>query len=307
MRARSIGLLLLLVVVLSVGAAYYFLDPDAQWKGSLRGEPFFAERAASAWHAVLSADDENSRALAAEKLKDGKADALPVLTWLLRSTGPAEPRWRAADALGQIGVAARPTGPDLIAALKDSDPHVRSVAAKSLGELAPDVPGAVEALIELFPDPQVIRVVARFRQSGAPAVPRLIELLTHPDVTVRWNAARTLGKIGEPSMPAVPAILKHMTDPDPIIREHAAEALGDIGPAAAATIPELVKLLSDPEWKVRRDAVRALGQMGAAAKPVLAQVQALKSDPNDEVKAYATKAEALIDPSLDKRTEGRGK
>lgn len=300
-------IVLLLVVLLLGAGGFYLFDPDAQLKGRVRGEPFFAGRAASAWYADLRADDENTRALAAQKLTDGKTDSLPVLIWVLKAEGAAEPRWRAADALGQIGVAARPAGPDLIAALKDTDSHVRSVAAKSLGELAPDVPGAVEALVELFPDPQVIRVVSRFRQNGAPAVPRLIELLTHPDVTVRWNAARTLGKIGEPSMPAVPAILKHMTDPDPIIREHAAEALGDIGPAAAATIPDLVKLLADPEWKVRRDAVRSLGQMGAAAKPVLAQVQAMKSDPNDEVKAYATRAEALIDPSLDKRTEGRKK
>lgn len=306
MRVWQKIILFLVVLLLGVGAFYLF-DPDGQLKGRIHGEPFFAGRAASAWHADLSADDENTRALAAEKLKDGKAEAVPVLQWLLKVEGPAEPRWRAADALGQIGVAARPAGPELIAALKDSDSHVRSVAAKSLGELAPDVPGAVEALVELFPDPQVIRVVSRFHQEGAPAVPRLIELLTHPDVTVRWNASRTLGKIGEPSMPAVPAILKHMTDPDPIIREHAAEALGDIGPAAAATIPDLVKLLTDPEWKVRRDTVRALGQMGPVAKPVLVQVQAMKSDPNDEVKAYATKAEALIDPTLDKRTEGRGK
>ncbi len=296
-------LVLALVLLFVVALAAYLFDPDSRLKGLLGGDPWYHGRPATAWHDDLATDDENTRSLTAEQLKD--PEAIPVLVHLLKSDGPAEPRWRAADVLGQIGPPARAAGPALVGALNDPDPTVRTVALQAIGKLAPDVPGAVPALVELFPDVEAIRTVARFKAAGAGAVPRLTELLKHPDAAVRWNAGRTLGKIGEPAKSAIPGLVAQLaSDPVPLVREHAAEALGDIGPAAASAIPELAKALADPEWKVRRDAVRALGQMGPAAKGVLAKVQALKADPEKGVKEAAGRAERLIDPSLAKGTPG---
>jgi HEAT repeat protein len=197
-----------------------------------------------------------------------------------------------------MGNDAAAAGPELVAALADDDPLVRGVAVRAVGELAPDVPGGVQALISLFPDVDAMRAVARFGPGGAEAVPALITALKHDDPTVRWQAARALGKIGAPAVPAVPELARLATsDPEPLVREHAAEALGDIGPAAADGIPALVQLLRYRVARVRRDAVRALGQMGPTAKGVLGDVRALEQDSDADVRAAATRAIRFIDPT----------
>jgi HEAT repeat protein len=296
----ALGLVTLLVV--AAGLAYLF-DPDARLKGALRGDPWYDGRPATAWRDDLSDPDATTQSLAAAKLRDPAA--IPVLVHLLKSPGPAEPRWHAADVLGQIGEPARAAGPALVAALDDRDPTVRAVAIQSVGKLAPEVPGAVPALVELFPDVGAVRAVAEFGPAAVEAVPKLIELLDHPDPMVRRNACRTLGRIGVAAKPAVPALTARLTDPDAPVREYAAKALGWIGPAAASAIPDLVKLLDDPQPNARQGAVQALGDMGSVAKGQLATVQAMKDDPDPIVRAAAERAERLIDPSLSRGTPGR--
>jgi HEAT repeat protein len=291
------------VLLLAAVGLFYLFDPDARLKGTLRGDPWYNGRPASAWHADLADPDATSRALTAEKLRDPAA--IPVLEQLLTTPGPAEPRWHAADVLGQIGPPARAASPALVAALKDADPTVRLVAVQSVSKLAPEVPGAVPALVELFPDVGAVRALAGFGPAAADAVPRLTALLDDPDPMVRRNACRTLGRVGAAAKSAVPTLTARLTDPDPPVREYAAKALGWIGPSAAPAIPDLVKLLEDPEPVAREGAVQALGDLGPAAKGELAKVQAMKADPDKRVQAAAGRAERLIDPNLARGTPGR--
>jgi HEAT repeat protein len=301
---KPLRIVLGLVGLLLVAAAlFYLFDPDARLEGALRGDPWYDGRPATAWHDDLAGRDEITRSLAAQKLRDPAA--IPVLEHLLKSDGPAAPRWHAADVLGQIGEPARAAGAALVAALRDPHPTVRKVAVQSISKLAPDVPGAVPALVELFPEEEAVRAVAEFGPAGADAVPELIALLDHPDPAVRRNACRTLGRIGEAAKSAVPALTARLSDPEPPVREYAAKALGWIGPPAASAIPALVKQLADPEPAARVGAVQALGDLGPAAKGDLAKVQALKADPDKTVQAAAERAERLIDPRLSKGTPGR--
>ena len=296
-------LLAVVAVLLAAGGLFYLFDPDARLQGTLRGDPWYAGRPATAWQTDLADPDANTRSLAAEKLRDPAA--VPVLEHLLTTAGSAKARWHAADVLGQIGKPARAAAPALVAALKDPDPTVRSVAVRSVSKLAPDVPGAVPALFDLFPDVGAIRAVSEFGPAAADAVPRLTTLLDDPDPMVRRNACRTLGRIGDAAKPAIPALTARLADTDPPVRQYAARALGWIGPAAAPVIPELVKQLTDPEAVAREGAVLALGDLGSAAKGELAKVQALKNDPDKGVQAAAGRAERLIDPNLSKGTPGR--
>lgn len=308
MRPPKLVLAASIVVILGAGglAAAYFLDPGKRLEAVVRGYPTFQGRSASAWADDLNARDDLDRSIAFERLKGGKADAVPVVGWVLRSPGRSEARWQAADILGQLGADGRTGATDLIAALDDADPYVKAMAVKALARLAPaateslppELGGVVPALLNKLPETEVIRAVSDYKRHAAGAVPKLTVLLAHPDPAVRWNAARALGKIGESAKPATAAIVAQLADPVPLVREHAAEALGDIGPAVADAIPDLVKSLADPEWKVRKDAVRSLGQMGPAAKSVLARVQAMKADPEAEVREKATVAERQIDPTL---------
>jgi HEAT repeat protein len=289
------------VLLLAGVALALWADSDRRLLGRACGEPFFQGRAASAWHRDLRSTDEAKSAEAINTLIAGKGEAVPVCAWVLRSAPDPEGRWHAADALAKIGKEAAPAGAELIAALNDADPIVRGVAIRAVGEVMPAAAEAVPALVKLFPDVDAIRAVSRYKRDGAVAVPRLIAMLKHDDSAVRWQAARTLGKIGEPALASLPELMRLTTgDPQPQVREHAAEAMGDIGPAAAAGIPALVAAMHDPNARVRRDAVRALGDMGPAAKAALGEVKAAIQDPDDAVKTAAERAARLIDPSIAK-------
>lgn len=306
-RSRLLPVAAAVAILLAAGlAAALWLDPSRRLEAAVRGTPTFEGRSAAAWGDDLKTADDVERSLAFEKLRAGKAGAVPALAWVVKSAGRPESRWHAADLLGQIGADARPAAGVLVAALGDADPTVKAMALKSLTRLAPtatealppELDGVVAALLGRFPEVEAIRAVSDYKRHAAEAVPQLAGLLGHPDPAVRWNAARALGKIGAPAKPAAAAIVAQFNDPVSLVREHAAEALGDIGPAVAETVPDLVKALQDPDWKVRKDAVRALGQMGPAALSVLPRVQAMKADPEADVREKAADAERKIDPSL---------
>lgn len=309
MKPRRRGRRILAVLVLLAGglAAAYFLDPDRRLEALVRGLPTFEGRAATAWRADLNQADATARSVAAKRLEEGRAAALPVLAWVVQDGGPSEARRQAADVIGVLGPDGRSAAPQLLALAADPAPFARVTALKAISKLAPklgeplppELAQVVPALVAQLPAVDALRVLADYKTHAEPAIPALVPLLTHPDPAVRWNAARTLGKIGPASVPAALApLLAQFTDPEGAVREHAAEALGDMGPPAAAAVPDLVTLFPDKEWKVRRDAVRSLGQIGPAAKPVLTQVQALKEDAHPEVRAAAALAARQIDPSL---------
>jgi HEAT repeat protein len=141
-----------------------------------------------------------------------------------------------------------------------------------------------------------VRALSRFRSAALPALPELIRLLDDPDPVIRWNAARTLGKIGPKAKDAVPHLVKALGQADVAVREHAAEALGDIGPEAQAAIPDLIRVLDDKEPKVRRDAARSLGLMGTVARSAVPALKGLLKDPQEMVRDAAQKALYKVDP-----------
>ncbi len=84
-------------------------------------------------------------------------------------------------------------------ALKDKDPHVRSLAAAALGETR-----------------------------NAAAVPALIAPLNDEDEKVRLLAVQALGRIGREARTAVPALMKTLKERRPNIRSEVARTLEKI-------------------------------------------------------------------------------
>ncbi len=95
--------------------------------------------------------------------------------------------------------------------------------------------------------------------AAAPAIPRLIELLSSPKPLVRQQSALALGKAG--SDEAVPALVKALDDPAWPVRRMAALALGDLGPVARSARGALEKRLADEQGPVRKAAGQALERL----------------------------------------------
>jgi outer membrane protein assembly factor BamB/HEAT repeat protein len=148
------------------------------------------------------------------------------------------------------------------------------------------------------------------RKIGPPAIPLLVELLRHEDVSFRrfavdasidltpdtesiqpalsralrdedamvvGDAARALGALRARASPSVGALVKTLSHEDPYVRIYAAEALASIGPKAAAATQDLARALGDPTPGVRWAAGEALAGIGPAAKSAVPQlIEALK-------------------------------
>ncbi|HJR43214.1 MAG TPA: HEAT repeat domain-containing protein [Gemmatimonadaceae bacterium] len=118
----------------------------------------------------------------------------------------------------------------LRAAIADSDPCVRRMAAPLLGRIR--TPRAVETLLSALRDPlETTREMAAFALAiGKPpsALEPLTAALSDPSPGVRSLAAFALGEIDDPSaIPALTALLRG--DRDAEVRRMAAWAIGEIG------------------------------------------------------------------------------
>ena len=150
------------------------------------------------------------------------------------------------------------------------------------------------------------------RQIGPPAIPLLVELLRHDEVSFRGfaadalidlapetqsiqpalrralgdedsmvaaDAARALGALGEGATPSVRALVEALSHSEPHVRIYAAEALASIGPKAGAAAHDLAGALSDPIPGVRWAAGEALAGIGPAAQLAVPQlIEALKDE-----------------------------
>jgi outer membrane protein assembly factor BamB/HEAT repeat protein len=150
------------------------------------------------------------------------------------------------------------------------------------------------------------------RQIGPPAIPLLVELLRHEDVSFRrfaadasidlapdtesiqpalrralrdedsivaGDASRALGALGERASPSVAALVSTLSHEDPYVRIYVAEALASIGPKAAAAVEDLARALGDRIPGVRWAAGEALAGIGPAAQLAVPQlIEALKDE-----------------------------
>jgi WD40 repeat protein/HEAT repeat protein len=185
---------------------------------------------------------------------DKHPDAIPALVENLKGDHPSI----AADALGQIGVAAKAAVPLLREALKDYPPA---------------------------PDPNIALALWKINKDAS-AVPTLIAALKYPYPDWRMNAANYLGIIGVEAKAAVPALIEALNDEKQFVRESAAKALGAIGVEAIAAVPALLEALKDKKDRGRVHAAEALWRINKHPAAVLALAAAVQ-DPMDQADHYA--------------------
>jgi len=195
---------------------------------------------------------------------DQAAEAVPTLIDILKERaggGPADPSAAAAQALAEIGPAARPA---LISALDSKDARTRAAAAQLLGGMGPVPPSALDALERMLKDQdrvarvQAARALWKLDRRVTTTLPILIEAVADRDSLIRSLTVDALAAMGPEAGPAVPALVPVLRDENYMTRRSAAAALGKIGPAAREAIPALRAALQDEEPEVRRQAEESL-------------------------------------------------
>ena len=170
-------------------------------------------------------------------------------------------------------------------------------------------PPAIPVLVELLRHEQL-----SFRRFAADACidlapdtvriqPALRRALRDEDSMVAADAARALGALREKASPSVPALIQTLSHEEPHVRIYAAEALASIGPRAAAATKNLTRALDDPVPGVRWAAGEALAGIGPAAHSAVPQlIEALK-DEFLYVRICAAEALGSIGPKAQKARE----
>lgn len=187
----------------------------------------------------VPASMKHQRADAAfEIMTDQAITAAPALVSLLVRAGAKPPEnWgpanRAEHALLCIGPQAIP---HLRRALLSDHARVRQGAIGVLLGFAYDrEPGGIAQLVEALDDPEpnvrsgVAYVLGRCHIQADLVVPRLVRLLADPNLEVRKQAATALGRIGPKARDAIPVLRQSGSDADAKVRHAAKVALTQIG------------------------------------------------------------------------------
>jgi HEAT repeat protein len=189
--------------------------------------------------------------------------------------------------------------------LRDADPIVRTIAARSLtrlgwkpgtdshrvlqilamGQLQQLValgPEGVTPLLELLrngtPNKQFSAVKALGEISDPRVRPAMLEALRKPSPAVRIAALGTLERLADPT--TYPEVEKLLRDQNPSVRGAAVEAANRCGGTRA--VPALVKCLKDASWEVRQATANALGALGE--RSAVEGLCMLLNDPDRDVR-----------------------
>ena len=220
-------------------------DPEsAVWQGD---HP--AQAAVPSLIQMLEDENDYVRIAAASTLgKIGDATAVPALMATLKHRTRRVSN-AASKALGQIGAPAKAAVPVLIRMLELETPTYliddrRIAIIEGLGGIG--TPAVVPVLIEALNDEwDLIRraAVIQLRRIDKPVdeiVPLLLKMLADSDPGVRLESSKGLYKIGEP---AIPCLIEALSHESPVVGKWAAYALAAMGSVAQPAVPALKQAL----------------------------------------------------------------
>ena len=116
---------------------------------------------------------------------------------------------------------------------------------------------------------------------------QLVAALHDSQASVRINAVRSLGRLGQASPEVVAALVASLHDSEAVVRSNAAESLGQLSQASPEVVAALLAALHDSNSFVRSFAAESLGQLSQASLEVVAALLAALHDSETEVRVYA--------------------
>ena len=241
--------------------------------------------------------------------EQGAAAVGRALRAVLRDGSDPE-RCLAARALGRVGD--RAAVPDLVAALRATDPDLRADAAGSLRDLGD--PQAAEQLLENLigdPDATVKRaaLAALATLGDRRLIPWLVRLIRARDPEITWDDAAFYANgwddwldVQVAAVQAAAQMQVAETIPDilAVLGDDEGQDLGEIAVRALARmratgVAALAGLLHDPVPRTRRRAAAALA--GITGQDIAAPLAAALDDPAPEVRLAALRARAEVAPA----------
>ena len=175
--------------------------------------------------------------------------------------------------------------PELVRAMDDPDPLVKSGVAEVLGNLSDVAVPAIPVLISMMNDGRraivpASRLVAPYPYLLAPLPPPLPRPANvkerrlpptspqNPENLLRITAIVAIGKIGLPARTAAtPFLTQALQDRDPWVKLNATWALAEIG-ASVPLLPYWLEALQHPDPKLRRSAAAVFQDSGSLLRKV---------------------------------------
>lgn len=193
------------------------------------------------------------------------------------------------------------TVPTLLAGMADPDVRVRRTAVEFLETLEPRAPAVTAALTRALQDKDrsvrwtAARTLGKLKPpDAATAVPELSRLLTDPDIDLAKAVAIALEHLGPIAHEATPALLQAAEARDAEMRLAALRALATTAPGAPLVSQRLQVALTDEDARVRQQAAEILGQGGLVGAETLTALRGLLNDPAAEVRKAASDALANL-------------
>ena len=230
------------------------------------------KRAVDALVPLLDSTSATARLEAAEALGGIGPPAVPALLAVLTGAPPEGSRTEAqvagaADALRRIG---RPAAAALVPVFGEASPALRRRIVEVLGAMGAQ---AIEALGEAVETPghphagAAAAMLGELPGEGEGAAARLAPALGDPRFEVRWEARRSLRRLG---VSAADTMLAALEGTDPRVRWEAAQILLALPePPIERLTSTLTEVMGSADVEDRRRAVRALG---ALSGPVVRHV-----------------------------------
>jgi formylglycine-generating enzyme required for sulfatase activity len=181
--------------------------------------------------------------------------------------------------LGEMGTAAKPALPALIAALEHADPDVRMDAVVAIEQIAPQERSFIPLYTRLLGDEDqwvcasAARALGSFGAAARDAVPELKKALTHESGIVRLSAIAALTDMNIAVPGAFEICLACMQDPDSAVRCTAAALMAQVATDKQQALPVLKAALKDEDAIVRVEAAGALVALGTEPDTVLPTLQ----------------------------------
>jgi HEAT repeat protein len=230
-------------------------------------------------------------AIALWKIDGQIVDALPRLESLIEEWPET-----VCDAITEIGSAAAPLAPSIVALLALEDWDCQWAAIDALAAIASSEPEVLLALSNALghPSPIVKPAAAKaFARIGAAAVPTLIQILNdEKDKRSEW-AADALGQIGHDAQDAIASLRERSKSKKKNVSVWSTFALAKIS-GDHTLVPDLLKFLRDDDPYVRQQSILSLIAIRPLTKDAIAALTIALEDDDIDVRFAAEETIKLL-------------